>query len=74
VTLGPGDFYGEFSLIMGRPRRMTATAKTPVRAFVLTERHFKELLRSNPGVELKVMRSLAEWVRTLLKDPALLTG
>jgi CRP-like cAMP-binding protein len=68
ATLGPGDFVGEFALIIGGPRPATATAKTPLHVFVLTDRHFKDLLRSNPGVELKVMRSLAEWVRKLRKD------
>jgi CRP-like cAMP-binding protein len=71
-TLGPGEYCGEFALIIGGPRPTTATAKTPLRVFVLTDRHFKELLRNNPGVELKVMRSLAEWVRRLRKnDPTL---
>jgi CRP/FNR family cyclic AMP-dependent transcriptional regulator len=74
VTIGPGDFIGEFSLLVCRPRQVTATAKTPVRAFVLTERHFKQLLDSSPGVELKIMRSLVEWVRELVDDPALLSG
>ncbi|HZQ81113.1 MAG TPA: cyclic nucleotide-binding domain-containing protein [Gaiellaceae bacterium] len=73
-TIGPGDFIGEFSLVVGKPREVTATSKTPLRAFVLTERDFKQLLRSSPGVELKVMRSLVEWIRTLVKDPTLLTG
>ena len=71
-TLGPGDHCGEFALIIGGPRPTTVTAKTPVRVFVLTDRHFKQLLRTNPGVELKVMRSLAEWVRRLRQnDPTL---
>jgi CRP-like cAMP-binding protein len=71
-TLGPGDYCGEFALIIGGPRPTTVVAKTPLRVFVLTDRHFKELLRNNPGVELKVMRSLAEWVRRLRKnDPTL---
>jgi CRP-like cAMP-binding protein len=70
-TLGPGEFCGEFSLIMGGPRMTTLTAKTPVRAFILTDRHFKELLKTHPGVELKVMRSLVEWLRRVVNDPAL---
>jgi CRP-like cAMP-binding protein len=74
VTIGPGDFIGEFSLLVCRPRQVTATAKTTVRAFVLTERHFEQLLETHPGVEVKVMRSLVEWVRELVDDPALLSG
>lgn len=70
-TLGPGEFCGEFSLIMGGPRMTTLTAKTPVRAFILTDRHFKQLMQSHPGVELKIMRSLVEWLRRVDDDPAL---
>jgi CRP-like cAMP-binding protein len=71
TTLGPGEYCGEFALIVGGPRLTTATAKTPVRAFILTDRHFKELLKTHPGVELKVMRSLVEWLRRVVNDPAL---
>ena len=67
----PGDFCGEFALIVGSPRLTTATAKTPVRVFVLTDRHFKQVLRLHPGVELKVMRSLVEWLSRVVSDPAL---
>jgi CRP/FNR family transcriptional regulator, cyclic AMP receptor protein len=67
-TLGPGDHCGEFALLIGGPRPTTVTATTPVRMFVLTDRDFKQLLRTNPGVELKVMRSLAEWVRRLRQN------
>jgi CRP-like cAMP-binding protein len=70
-TLGPGEFCGEFALIVGGPRLTTATAKTPLRVFVLTERHFKQLVKTNPGVELKVMRSLVEWLLRVVNDPAL---
>ena len=71
ATLGPGEFCGEFALIVGGPRLTTATAKTPVRAFILTDRHFKALLRTHPGVELKVMRSLVQWLLRVVNDPAL---
>lgn len=70
-TLGPGEYCGEFALIVGGPRMTTATARTPVRAFILTDRHFKALLKTYPGVELKVMRSLVEWLRRVVNDPAL---
>lgn len=71
TTLVPGEYCGEFALIMGGPRLTTATAKTPVRVFVLTDRHFRELLKTHPGVELKIMRSLVEWLRRVVNDPAL---
>jgi CRP/FNR family transcriptional regulator, cyclic AMP receptor protein len=71
ATLGPGEYCGEFALIVGGPRLTTAIAKTPVRVFVLTDRHFKELVKIHPGVELKIMRSLVDWLRRVLNDPAL---
>jgi CRP-like cAMP-binding protein len=71
TTLGPGEYCGEFALIVGGPRMTTLTAKTRVRAFILTDRHFKQLLKTHPGVELKVMRSLVEWLLRVVKNPEL---
>jgi CRP-like cAMP-binding protein len=61
-TLGPGDFFGEIALIDRSTRTATVTATTPVRFFVLTGRAFSALLDNNPGVERKVLRTLAKRV------------
>jgi CRP-like cAMP-binding protein len=58
-TLGAGDFLGEIALIEDVRRTATATAKTPVRFFVMTRQGFQRLLDANPQVERKVLRALA---------------
>jgi len=62
ATMRDGGFVGEMSLVMDKPRNATVTAEGPVRALVITDRAFKRLLEHSPGIQLKVMRALAERV------------
>ena len=57
--LGPGDFFGEISLVTRRPRTATVTATSPVRALVITDRSFRALLEHQPEIQGKVMSALA---------------
>lgn len=65
-TLGAGDFFGEVGLVSRRPRNATITATTPLRALVITDRNFRELLHDNPGISLKVLEAVA--VRAEMPD------
>jgi CRP-like cAMP-binding protein len=60
ATLREGDFFGELALISEIPRTATVTAKTPIRALVVTGRDFRRLLHEEPSVAVKVMGTLAE--------------
>ena len=62
ATMRDGGFVGEMSLVLDKPRNATVTAEGPVRALVITDRAFKRLLEHSPGIQLKVMRALAERV------------
>jgi CRP/FNR family transcriptional regulator, cyclic AMP receptor protein len=57
--LGPGDFFGEISLIKQSPRTATVLATSPVRALVITDRSFRSLLDHQPQIQGKVMSALA---------------
>ena len=69
-SLGPGDFLGEISLVDGQPRSATATAEEASRLIVIAHREFHSLLDSNPGIQKRVMISLAERVRRLEPEVA----
>jgi len=71
ATCGAGDFLGEIALIERVPRTATVTAKTPLRAFVLTGGNLKTVLDHNPGVKRTVLRALARRVLALAQDPTL---
>ncbi len=62
-TLGPGDYFGEISVIDGKPRSATVTAVTPVRALSLTAWAFQSLLDSQPSLTRKILLGLCQTIR-----------
>jgi CRP/FNR family cyclic AMP-dependent transcriptional regulator len=58
-SLGPGDFFGEIALVADSPRTATVTATSPVRALVITDRAFRELMRNSPDIQGKVLEAVA---------------
>jgi CRP-like cAMP-binding protein len=58
--LGPGDFFGELSLVTDLPRTATVTAVTPVRALVVTGRSFRDLMKKYPDVQRKILEAAAD--------------
>lgn len=60
ASLGAGDFFGEISLIAKTPRNATITTTSPVRALVITDRAFRQLLDSSPDIAIGVLTALAE--------------
>jgi CRP-like cAMP-binding protein len=65
ATLGPGEHFGELSLLDGGPRTATVTAETPMRLLVIGQREFHWLLDEVPGLATKIMRSMAARIRDL---------
>ena len=60
ATRGGGDFVGEIALLTTHTRTATVTATSELRCFILTQADFRRELEENPGVQLKVMKALAE--------------
>lgn len=62
-TLGPGDFFGELSLLDGAPRNATVTAETPMEVVLLGQREFLGLLYDVPNVAFKLLKGMARRLR-----------
>lgn len=60
TRLGSGSFFGEMALVSSRPRNASVKAATPVRVLVVHESAFRRLLHSSPGIQLKVLQTLAD--------------
>lgn len=57
--LGPGDFLGEGALVLRKPRNATITATSRLRALVITDANFNELLLADGRISGKVHETLA---------------
>lgn len=66
--MGPGDFFGEISMLDGGPRTATVVAETPIRLFGMTQWVFKRLVEANPGIAMKMLRVMAGRLRGGSKD------
>lgn len=60
---GPGEFFGEISMLDGRPRAATVIAETPMRCMVLYQDSLRRLLMSDPKAAWALGESLATRLR-----------
>lgn len=65
AQLGPGDVFGEMSLIEERPHSLTARAMSDVELSTLTRGEFEESLTSDPARLEAYLRALFERLRQL---------
>jgi CRP/FNR family transcriptional regulator, cyclic AMP receptor protein len=63
--LGPGEFFGELSVLDGRPRVAQVVADGPTTCLALATWDFEAVLREEPAVALAVVRELARRLRDL---------
>ena len=63
ATLGPGQHFGELSLLDRRPRNATVTAKTDMELFVVGQRQFNALLETVPTLSRKLISAMAARMR-----------
>jgi aquaporin Z len=61
--LGPGQWFGEMSVLLGEPRSATIVAITDGRARRLTREAFEQALADDPAHALALMRQLAARLR-----------
>jgi CRP/FNR family cyclic AMP-dependent transcriptional regulator len=68
ATMGPGDFFGEISLLDEGPRTATVTAETPVRLLAIAAWVFKGLIEEHPSIAAKMLRVVAQRLRAASAD------
>ena len=69
ATLGPGDYFGEMSLLTGAPRSATIRAAEETRLVVLRKDALRPLLVADPTVPERLSKTLAR--RQAERDDAL---
>ena len=65
ATIGPGDFFGELSVLDGRPRVAQVIANGPTTCLALATWDFEAVLLGEPRVTLAILRRLANRLRDL---------
>ena len=69
--LGPGDFFGEMALLDGGPRTASVVAETPLTTIRIERASFRQMLRSEPDIALKLLETMAVRMRGLIGQPPL---
>lgn len=62
--LGPGDFFGEMSLLDDEPRSATVIATEPLEVYTIWRSDFLQLLSENFAITRKVLAELSSRLRT----------
>jgi CRP-like cAMP-binding protein len=65
ATIGPGDFFGELSVLDGRPRVAQVIANEPTTCLALATWDFEAVVKEQPAVALSILRGLAGRLREL---------
>ncbi|MEX1263148.1 MAG: cyclic nucleotide-binding domain-containing protein [Actinomycetota bacterium] len=64
-TMSPGDYFGEISLIDGKPRSASVTAKGELHTLGIPAWNFNQLLDENPEMMRALLVALSARIRHL---------
>jgi CRP/FNR family transcriptional regulator/CRP/FNR family cyclic AMP-dependent transcriptional regulator len=65
ANLGPGDLFGEMSLLDGERRSATVIADTDMTVTVFERREFVRLVETSPVVAMKLLAAMATRLRSV---------
>lgn len=63
ATMDDGDFFGELSLIDGRPRSATIIATQPTDTVILRREGFYDFLKAHPEAAIDMLQALSARIR-----------
>jgi CRP-like cAMP-binding protein len=69
ARLGPGDFFGEMSVIDGLPRVAQVVTTAPTRCLALASWEFERLVLEHPSIGLAILRGLSARLRARTDPP-----
>lgn len=61
--LGPGDFFGEISMLDGGPATATVVTSSPARLMVMSHAQFRDAIKASDELLTEVMHAMAERLR-----------
>ncbi len=64
ATFGPGDYFGEMSVLDGSPRSAAIVAKTDLETYGLSAWNMRALLREEPDIAMHVIETLVARLRS----------
>lgn len=68
AILGPGEFFGELSVLDGLPRVAQVVAVEPTRCLALASWDFEQALVDSPPLALAILRGLATRLRSVTEN------
>ena len=68
ARLGPGEFFGELSVLDGAPRNASVVADEPTTCLALATWDAERVMRERPGVALAVLRVVVARLRESAGD------
>jgi CRP/FNR family transcriptional regulator, cyclic AMP receptor protein len=68
ASFGPGDYFGEMSVLDGSPRSASIVATSDLETFGLSAWNMRSLLREEPEIALHIIETLAARLRAKNTD------
>jgi CRP/FNR family transcriptional regulator, cyclic AMP receptor protein len=65
ARLGPGEFFGELSVLDRMPRNATVAAEAPTSCLALASWDFEKVLLEQPALTLSILRGVAARLRAV---------